>query len=136
MVSGILDLLNQPTVLIVIVYLIIEAVKVYLPHKERNDKAEEHSRDEVTEAVFKLYDITKSDLESDKTEIRELTKLLKRANLEITLLERKIAALMRVMDSVLKSLPEVQEEYKKSMNLYKHEVDELTTKIKGDRDFD
>ena len=134
--ASVLELINNSPALLIFVYLAIEAAKVYLPHKASKDKNEEHARDEITDAVFKMYGLAKSDLESDKVEIRELTRLLKRANLEITLLERKIAALMRVMDSVLKDIPEAHVKYIESMSLYKSEVEELTSSVIGDADFD
>ena len=133
---SITELINQSPAILLLVYLFIEAAKVYLPHRAAKNKEEEHTRDEVTDAVFKMYGLAKTDLESDKVEIRELTRLLKRANLEITMLERKIAALMRVMDSVLKDIPEAHVKYIESMALYKSEVEELNSTINGDEDFD
>ena len=134
--ASILELLNNSSAVLIFVYLAIEAGKVYLPHKASKDKSAEHARDEITDAVFKMYELSQSDLEHDKLETRELTRLLKRANLEITLLERKIAALMRVMDSVLKTIPEAHVEYLASMALYKKEVEELTSSVIGDKDFE
>ncbi len=117
-----MELVDQFPVWLGLLYLGIEALKIYLPSRVKKKAIKEHSRDEVTDAVFKMYDLAKTDLESDKTEIRELTRLLRRANLEITILERKIAALMRVTDSLIQASPDTHKVYIDAMDKYAEEM--------------
>ena len=121
--------INEFPIALAVLYLFIEGLKVYLPHRRSKDKQEEHSKDEVTDAVFDLYSLSRQDIEADKKEIRELNKSLKRANLEVILLERKLAALMRAFDSILGDNPEAHARYVEAIAKYKIEMDGIVATI-------
>ena len=127
-----MEYLNQFPIALALLYLFIEGLKVYLPHRRSKDKIEEHSRDEVTDAVFELYSLSREDIEADKQEIRELNRSLKRANLEVILLERKLAALMRAFDSILGDNPEAHQKYVEAIAKYKVEMEGITSTIDGE----
>ena len=122
-----MEYINEFPIALAILYLFIEGLKVYLPHRRDKDKIEEHTRDEVTDAVFEMYSLSKKDIEADKQEIRELNKALKRANLEVIFLERRLAALMRAFDSILGENPEAHEKYLMAISKYKAEMDEISS---------
>ena len=121
-----INLINQFPVWFVILYLGIESIKAYLPYRQKKKHGEEHTKDEVTDAVFDMYNIAKSNMEIEKEEIRSLTKTLRRANLEITILERKLAAMMRIMDSIFREHPETYDKYLIGMHQYKEEIEDIT----------
>ena len=131
-----IEYVNQFPVWLGALYLGIEGLKAWLPYRRSKNKARELTRKEVTEAVFEMYELKNKDSETDKVEIRELTRLLKRANLEITILERKIGALMRAMDSILVENPKAHETYIGAMQRYKKEMLEITSGLEGDKDFE
>ena len=124
--------INEFPIALAILYLFIEGLKVYLPHRRSKDKIEEHTRDEVTDAVFEMYSLSKKDIEADKKEIRELNKSLKRANLEVILLERKLAALMRAFDSILGDNPRAHAKYVEAISKYKIEMDGITATMESE----
>lgn len=124
-----MDYINEFPIALAILYLFIEGLKVYLPHRSSKERIEEHSRDEVTDAVFEMYSLSKKDIEADKNEIRELNKSLKRANLEVILLERKLAALMRAFDNILGAHPEAHENYVKAIAKYNVEMAGISATI-------
>jgi len=121
-----INLINQFPVWLALLYLSIEGLKAYLPYRERKKSGEEHTRDEVTDAVFDMYNIAKTNMETEKEEIRALTRTLRRANLEITILERKLAAMMRIMDSIFREHPETYDKYLMGMHQYKEEMEDMT----------
>ncbi|MCP4442858.1 MAG: hypothetical protein GY810_28465 [Aureispira sp.] len=127
-----MELINQWPAWIGVLYLAVEALKVYLPYRAKNkevakgetEKTGKIERDDITDCLFQMYDMAKGDLETEKSEIKELTKTLKKANTEINLLERKIAALMRVLDDILKDGPNAHNAYLAAMRKYKNEIEE------------
>jgi hypothetical protein len=133
---GIIEYVNQFPVWLGVLYLLVESLKAWLPYKKFKNRAKEVTRNNATDAVFEMYELTKKDTETDKVEIRELTRLLKRANLEITILERKIGALMRAMDGILIENPNAHETYIHAMHQYKKEMLEITDGLEGDKDFE
>ena len=121
-------LFNNAPVLLIFVYLGIEAIKAFLTHRSKLKQTKSDERSDLTKSVFDLYSMAREDLDTEKHEIRELTKALKRANIEIAILERKVAALMRVLDTAL-AIPEISKKYIDSMQQFDQEASTITDRV-------
>ena len=97
-------LINQvPAAWLVFVYLAVELGKTIIRRKTEKERVANQQRNELTDSIFKLYGLAKDDIEAEKAEIRELTAVLKKANIEIAILERKVAALIVKKRKLLKN---------------------------------
>lgn len=120
--------LNNAPIWLGILYICVELYKEISKRRHERARVDNENRNELTDSIFKLYGIAKEDLEKEKEEIRELTRSLKRANLEIAILERKVAALMRVLDTAL-GVPEIDTKYKASMARFAQEAEVMKNEL-------
>ena len=121
-------LLNEvPTSVILLVYITVELIRAVVKRKADKESTQSSDRDKLTDSIFRLYGLAKDDIESEKLEIKELTLVIKKAHIEIAILERKVAALMRVVDIAL-AIPEVHNKYKQAMEQFKIETEDLRKK--------
>lgn len=123
--NGLIDFINNQPYVLALIYLGVEFSKALLPFVQAKAKAHADKNKSVTDAVFDLYGLAREDLEIEKKEIRELTRLLKKANLEISIMERKIAALMLVIDKCMEDSSSARKFFQETMGNYRKEVESL-----------
>ena len=122
---SIIDVVNNYPAVIGLFYLAVELIKALWKHREADDNTASAREDRVSKIVFDMLEQSKEGLVDEKKEILKLTEHLKRANFEISILERKVATLMSVIDRCISENPTAHIRFETAMEDFNSEIDNM-----------
>jgi hypothetical protein len=122
---NVIDLINNYPAIVVAVYGGVELVKAMWKHREVASANTEEKEKRVSEIVFSMLEQSKEGLEGEREQITKLTEALKRANFEISILERKVATLMNVIDKCISESPTAHLKFETAMSDFNNDMNNM-----------
>lgn len=122
---GIIELINGYPVLVIVLYFLVEGAKALWKHREAKTATDSEKELQITKIVFDMLEASQEGLVSEKQEINKLADSLKRANFEITILERKVSTLMNVIDKCIIESPMAHSTFNTAMDSFNKEITDM-----------
>lgn len=118
---NIVKLINDSPMWLGVIYLLVEVGKGAWRYKISSAK----NQNDLSTVMLDMVRVNQEGLKEEKKEITELTDLLKKANFEISLLERKVGTLMNVIDRCIAESPNSKKLFTESMNQFNEEMESM-----------